>query len=99
MVVAPTSRGLGSDAGTLPYKAIIHVAGINLLWRASERSIRNSVQNAVKIAKEQGFYSIAFPIIGAGSGSFNEDQSLELMLDEFKKINFDGRVVVVRFKP
>ncbi len=38
-----------TSAGRLPYKAIIHVAGINLLWRASERSIRGSVRNAVQL--------------------------------------------------
>lgn len=99
MKMIPLGHAVITGAGALAYKAIIHVAGINLLWTASERSIRDSVQNAMKIAKEQGFYSIAFPIIGAGSGSFNEDQSLELMLDELRKIDFDGRVVVVRFKP
>jgi O-acetyl-ADP-ribose deacetylase (regulator of RNase III) len=99
MKMIPLGHAVITGAGTLDYKAIIHVAGINLLWTASEKSIRDSVQNAMKIAKEQGFCSIAFPIIGAGSGSFNEDQSLELMLDEFRKIDFDGRVVVVRFKP
>ncbi len=57
-------------AGRLAFKGIIHVAGINLLWQASESSIRNPVRNALKIANEQGFRSITFPLIGAGSGSF-----------------------------
>ena len=41
----PARRGrpdLGGDA--CRSRAIIHVAGINLLWRASERSIRDSVR-------------------------------------------------------
>src|ERR1700733_2432499 len=49
-------------AGRLPFKGIIHVAGINLLWRASERSIRDSVKNAVQLAHEKGFKSIAIPL-------------------------------------
>jgi len=50
----PLGGAVRTSAGRLPFKGIIHVAGINLLWRASERSIRNSVRNAVKIAVEHG---------------------------------------------
>ena len=35
---------VATGAGKLPFKAIIHVAGINLLWRSSERSVRASVR-------------------------------------------------------
>ena len=82
----------------MPFKGIIHVAGINLLWRASERSIRDSIRNALKIADEQGFASIAFPLIGAGSGSFNPERSKVIMLDEFEKLDYplEVKVVVLR---
>src|SRR3954465_9073940 len=40
----PPRGAVLTSAGRLPFKAIIHVAGINLLWRASERSIRDSVR-------------------------------------------------------
>jgi len=56
-----------TSAGRLPFKAIIHVAGINMLWRASERSSRVSVRNSLALADEHGFRSIAFPLVGAGS--------------------------------
>src|SRR5256885_13525477 len=35
-----------TSAGRLPFKAIIHVAGINMLWRASAQSIQGSVTSA-----------------------------------------------------
>jgi O-acetyl-ADP-ribose deacetylase (regulator of RNase III) len=35
----PLGGAVLTSAGRLPFRAIIHVAGINLLWRASERSI------------------------------------------------------------
>jgi O-acetyl-ADP-ribose deacetylase len=54
-----------TGAGRLPFKAIIHVAGINLLWRSSERDIRACVRSALKIASERGYRSIAFPLVGA----------------------------------
>src|SRR5438046_1343761 len=39
----PLGGAVLTSAGRLPYKGIIHVAGINLLWRATEGSIRKSV--------------------------------------------------------
>src|SRR5438874_200467 len=67
----PLGGAVLTSPGRLPFKAIIHVAGINMLWRASERSIRDSVRNALLLAHEHGFRSIALPLIGAGSGGFN----------------------------
>jgi len=64
--------GMPADsAGTLPFRAIIHVAGIGLLWRASRQSIQLSVRNAIALAKRQHFRTIALPLIGAGTGAFN----------------------------
>src|SRR6266446_9462190 len=48
----PLGGAVLTSAGKLPFKGIIHVAGINMLWRASERSIRESVKNAVRLALE-----------------------------------------------
>lgn len=36
-----------------------------MLWRASEWSIRQSVGNAMAVAHEKGFPSIAFLLVGA----------------------------------
>jgi len=83
----------------LPFKGIIHVAGINMLWTATERSIRDSVKNAIRLAHEKGFKSIAFPLIGAGSGRFNQDQAKSLMLDELSMLDVPVAVKVVIFKP
>ena len=59
-----------------------------MLWRASERSIRDSVKNALRLAHERGFTSIAFPLIGAGSGGFNQEQAKTIVLDELNKWTF-----------
>ncbi len=87
-----------SGPGKLSFRAIIHVAGIDLLWRSSESSIRDSVKNAMALVNEQGFKSVAFPVIGAGSGSFDTDKALALMLNEFEKIESSASVVVVKYK-
>jgi O-acetyl-ADP-ribose deacetylase (regulator of RNase III) len=93
----PLGGAVLTSAGKLPFRGIIHVAGINMLWRASERSIRDSVKNAIALAQEQGFQSIAFPLIGAGLGSFNQDSAKEIMLDELEKLESPLEVTVVVF--
>jgi O-acetyl-ADP-ribose deacetylase (regulator of RNase III) len=94
----PLGGAVVTSPGRLPFKAIIHVAGINMLWRASERSIRDSVRNALALAAEHGFRSIAFPLIGAGSGGFNQEKAHAVMLDEMHKLEspLEVRVVVYR---
>jgi O-acetyl-ADP-ribose deacetylase (regulator of RNase III) len=82
----PLGGAVLTSAGRLPYKAIIHVAGINMLWRASERSIRDSVRHAVRLAHAKGFRSVAFPLIGTGSGGFDGRRAMDVMLDEFSDI-------------
>lgn len=85
-------------AGRLPYNAIIHVAGINMLWRASPASIQGSVRSAMSLVTENGYSSVAFPIIGAGSGGYNQASALKLMLAAFDEITSPARVVLVRYR-
>ena len=91
----PLGGAVWTSAGRLPFRGIIHVAGINMWWRASERSIRGSVRNAMKLATEKGLQSIAFPLIGAGTGGVNQERSQNMMLDELKQITSELRVIIV----
>jgi O-acetyl-ADP-ribose deacetylase (regulator of RNase III) len=84
--------------GKLPFAAIIHVAGISMLWRSSEQSIRASVRNAMALAAKEGYRSIAFPLIGAGTGGGKADRVLEMMRGELQSIPYDGEVIIVRYK-
>ena len=68
-----------------------------MLWRASERSIRDSVPSAMAIVDEHGFGSVAFPVIGAGSGSFDTDRAYAIMMDTFDGIDSAARAVIVRY--
>lgn len=95
----PLGGAVETTAGKLPFKAIIHVAGINLIWRSSERSVRQSVRSAMAIAANRAYRSIAFPLIGAGSGGGKAARVQEWMLKELKSIDYDGMVLVVRYKP
>jgi O-acetyl-ADP-ribose deacetylase (regulator of RNase III) len=96
--VLPLGGAVLTSSGKLPYKGIIHVAGINLLWRATEVSIRASVRNAIKIANQQAYQSIALPIIGSGSGGFSQNKAKELMIDELLQINFLPTVLIVEYQ-
>jgi len=83
--ILPLGAAVLTSAGKLPYKGIIHVAGINLLWRATEYSLRTSVKNALQLAQKEGYQSIAFPLIGAGSGSFKTERALAILREELEK--------------
>ncbi len=94
----PLGHARKTSAGKLPFKAIIHVASIDMFWNASEASIANAVVNAMKLAEEAGFHSIAFPVLGAGSGRFNAEQSEAIMRKAFAKLQSTVVVKLVRFR-
>ena len=94
----PLGSAVVTSAGRLPYRGIIHVAGINMLWRSSERSIRDSVTNALARAREHGFGSVAFPVIGSGSGGFDEARALAVMVSTLEASAGDISVTVVRYR-
>jgi O-acetyl-ADP-ribose deacetylase (regulator of RNase III) len=95
----PLGSAVVTTAGRLPYRGIIHVAGINMLWRSSERSIRDSVRNALARAREYNYRTVAFPVIGSGSGGFDEARALELMVSALEAEGAYPEVTVVRFRP
>lgn len=92
----PLGEARVTSAGDLDFKAIIHVAGINMFWFATEYSVKQSVINAIKIADEQGFKSIAFPLIGSGSGNKGMDWSLKIMNSALVSIDSKIKVIIVK---
>jgi O-acetyl-ADP-ribose deacetylase (regulator of RNase III) len=67
-------------------------------WRASESSIRDSCRNAIRIAREHSFASVAFPLIGAGTGGGTMAEVERLMMDQLGMEEYSGRIVVVQYK-
>jgi O-acetyl-ADP-ribose deacetylase len=94
----PLGGAVHTSSGRLPYKAILHVAGINMLWRASHDSIRDSVRNAMRLAEQLGLRSVAFPILGAGSGGFDPVEAERIMTATFAEITCDIEVLLVRYR-
>jgi len=95
----PLGGAVRTGPGRLPFRAIIHVAGISMFWRSSERAIRACIRNALGIARSQGYRSIAFPLIGAGTGGYAPDKVLEIMQDTIRQDEYPGEVRIVRFAP
>ena len=96
--VMPLGGAVETGPGGLPFKAIIHVAGIGPRWRATEWSVRESVRDAMALAKRRGYQSIAFPLIGAGSGGGKAGRVRSRMEQELAGIEYDGEVRIVRYK-
>lgn len=98
MPMIPLGGAVETGPGTLPFRAIIHVAGINLLWQSSEWSVRQSVRNALALASQRGYRSVALPLIGSGSGGRRSERVRQWMEDELRTIDFDGRVLIVEYR-
>ncbi|RLA46517.1 MAG: Appr-1-p processing protein, partial [Gammaproteobacteria bacterium] len=94
----PLGEARLTSAGNLNFKAIIHVAGINMFWFATKKSIQKSVFSAISLAEEQKFTSIAFPLIGAGSGNRGKEFSKNIMLQAFAQLSSPLEVVLVEYK-
>jgi O-acetyl-ADP-ribose deacetylase (regulator of RNase III) len=91
----PVGGAVLTSAGRLPYRGIIHVAGINAFWVATETSIRRSVCNALDLAAKEGFASIAFPLVGGGTGGQKQQKVLAMMVAEIEAHSFPGAVTIV----
>lgn len=98
----PLGGAVITSAGRLPFKAIIHVAGINLLWFSSQSSVILGVKNAMRLAAKNGFQSIAMPLIGAGTGGSKQGKVLTWMQTALHEVEkealFQGRVIIVCYK-
>ena len=95
--ILPLGGAAITSAGRLSQKGIIHVAGIGHGWTASETSIRLSVRNALRLAEDNNIKSIAFPLIGAGTGGMKSSIVEQLMKEEIEASKYEGEVRIVKF--
>lgn len=86
-----------TSSGKLNYKSIIHVAGIDMFWRASDYSISRSIISAMKIINDKQYSSVAFPLIGSGSGGVSEKIVTEIITNTLYKIDFDSIITIVKY--
>jgi O-acetyl-ADP-ribose deacetylase (regulator of RNase III) len=93
----PVGGAVLTSAGRLPYRGIIHVAGLNMAWRATTESIQLSVRNTLLIAAREKYRTLALPVIGSGSGGYNEDRAVELIEQVTVATGADLDIRLVRF--
>ena len=86
-----------TGAGRLPFRGIIHVAALNAFWRSNPGIIRACVTNALRLAEEHRFASVAIPLIGAGTGGVWPEKAQEVIVDAATESPFEGSVRVVVF--
>jgi O-acetyl-ADP-ribose deacetylase (regulator of RNase III) len=96
--ILPLGGAVMTSAGRLPFTGIIHVAGIGHTWTSSETAIRLSVRNALALATHHLIKSIAFPLIGAGTGGMPPGRAEAIMKNELEGSSYSGQVTIVRFK-
>jgi O-acetyl-ADP-ribose deacetylase (regulator of RNase III) len=94
----PLGEARQTTSGKLNFKAIIHVAGINMFWCATEYSVKQSVVSAMQIVNEQNFKSVAFPLIGSGSGNRGKEWSLNLMNIALESPTSNAKVIFVHYE-
>jgi O-acetyl-ADP-ribose deacetylase (regulator of RNase III) len=93
----PLGEARITGAGKLNLDNIIHVTGINMLWFATQYSVTQSVISAMTVVNENDISSVAFPLVGSGSGNRGKQWSLDLMLKAFEGIESEAEVVIVRY--
>jgi len=90
-------QAVHTSAGKLPQKYIIHVASINLFWQASAETVVACCTNALSLAEKLECNSIAFPILGAGSGGLKPELAESAMLETLGKAASNLEITIVRF--
>tara|TARA_R110002072_G_scaffold42064_20_gene118683 strand:+ start:114700 stop:115176 length:477 start_codon:yes stop_codon:yes gene_type:complete len=93
-----TGQAVETSAGTLSYQWILHVAALEWYWVATDRSIRQSAINALELAKKLNIRSLAFPLIGAGTGGKQQERSMELIRAACEQHASDLEVTIVRYQ-
>ena len=87
----------------LPAKYVIHTVGpIYRDGKHGEKELLESCyEKSLKLAKENGIHSIAFPLISAGVYGYPKDEAIDVAVDSIKKFfeddDYDITVKIILF--
>lgn len=90
-------EGVLTSAGNLKCKGIIHVAGIDIFWNSSKKAVELSAKSIEKLINENGFKSVAIPLIGCGENKLNEDDCINILTTELEELSHHADVYIVRY--
>ncbi len=74
-----------TGAGRLPARHVIHQASMALGGYTTKESLRQSTAAVLKLAKEKGIKTLAFPATGSGIGGMDVQTCAKIMLEEVAK--------------
>lgn len=76
-----------TGAGRLKCRAVIHAPTVEAPGGSSSPEyVYKATLAALRVAKERGFKSLAFPLMGAGVGGLTPEQSVEAMAKAFEEL-------------
>lgn len=94
-------QAIATGAGNLPYKYIIHAAGMGQDLRTNEKIIYDVTRNSLLLADRLEIGSLAFPALGAGVGGIPLDGCAAAMMmavsDSAETLKHLNRVTFVLF--
>lgn len=79
-------KAIATTAGKLKCKTIIHAPTVEKPGSLSSyENVYKATKAAIECAKNLGFKTIAFPLMGTGVGGITVEQSIEAMVSAFKE--------------
>jgi O-acetyl-ADP-ribose deacetylase (regulator of RNase III) len=78
----PVGYAAITTGGKLKARFVIHAASMRLGGATCAQSLRSSTAHCLRIAKERGLKSIAFPAVGTGIAGFPLEECANIMLRE-----------------
>lgn len=81
----PVGAAAITGGGRLKAAWVIHAASMVLGGAATAETLRGSTAHALRLARQRGLKTMAFPAVGAGIGGFPAQECAEIMLDEAAK--------------
>ncbi|HKW62435.1 MAG TPA: macro domain-containing protein [Candidatus Acidoferrum sp.] len=78
----PVGYAAITTGGRLKARFVIHAASMRLGGTTTAEALRNSTVHCLRIARERGLKSIAFPAVGTGIAGFPLEECAKIMLRE-----------------
>ncbi len=89
----PVGNAVMTTAGKLDCKAIIHVVGPRNGEAKENEKLSLAINNALILAKQNGFKSISIPAISTGIFGFPKDKCAKILVEESIKFVKDNKSV------